>query len=174
MTENTINHSTDSDNPPAVTCFSIEQLVPHDHPMILIDSPVSADESSLTVAVTIRDDSLFYDKDLNAIPGWVGMEMMAQTIAAYAGYQAMCINQPVKVGFLLGTRKYQTAQSWFAVGNQYQITVEKLYQEDNGLGAFKCTMRHDAEDVASANINVFSPPNVDEFLQQEKEKGMPQ
>lgn len=168
------NQNTGSEHPPEVSRFSIEQLIPHDHPMILVDSPVSADETSLTVTVTIRDDNLFYDKDSNAIPGWVGMEMMAQTIAAYAGYQALCVNEPVKVGFLLGTRKYQTCQPFFALGNQYQITVEKLYQEDNGLGAFKCTMTQDAEDVASANINVFSPPNVDEFLQQEKEKGMPQ
>ncbi len=151
--------------------YSMEQLLPHDAPMILIDDALDASDNHLTAQVTICADSLFYNEQQQAIPSWVGMEMMAQTIAAYAGFQALQKNETVKVGFLLGTRKYQCSQPCFAKGESYQVRVEKLYQEDNGLGSFKCTMHHNAELVASSNINVFSPPNIDEFLEQQVKQG---
>jgi predicted hotdog family 3-hydroxylacyl-ACP dehydratase len=154
-----------------VTQFSIEELVPHAHPMILIDEAVEANEEHLVAKVTVRENNLFFDKELNAIPSWVGMEMMAQTIAAYAGYQERISNRPVRIGFLLGTRKYQSHHVAFTLGKEYMITVTKLFQEENGLGAFSCVMQCDDQEVARANINVFSSQNVEEFLAQHAIRG---
>ncbi len=148
--------------------FTMEQLVPHGHPMILIDTATSASDSQLTASVTICSDCLFFDSNLDGIPSWVGMEMMAQTIAAYAGYQNLKNGQPVKKGFLLGTRKYQCDVPVFLNHQTLVITAEKLYQEENGLGSFKCLIELNGDTIATANINVFSPEDIDQFISQQK------
>lgn len=38
--------------------------------------------------VTIKSDDLFFDNQRQGIAGYVGIELMAQTIAAWAGYHA--------------------------------------------------------------------------------------
>lgn len=38
--------------------------------------------------VTIRSDHLFFDNQHQSVAGYVGIELMAQTIAAWAGYHA--------------------------------------------------------------------------------------
>ncbi len=97
----------------------IRSLVPQTGAMVLLDSVIAADQESLCAAVTIRPENLFYkDKGVGA---WVGIEYMAQTIAAYAGYLALQHGEPIKVGFLIGARRYECAQAFFALGSHLQI-----------------------------------------------------
>ena len=46
--------------------FDMEKILPHKHPMILIDDVVeyNAEEQSLTSKVTIHDKKLFFDKSI--------------------------------------------------------------------------------------------------------------
>ena len=83
-----------------------EVLLPHNHPMILIDSIVEFGDDFTIATVTPAPGKPFADK-IGNVPTWVGMEYMAQTIGAYAGIMAQQAGQPVKVGFLLGTRAYE-------------------------------------------------------------------
>ncbi|WP_144393745.1 3-hydroxylacyl-ACP dehydratase [Pleionea sediminis] len=153
----------------AVTDFKIEELVPHASPMVLIDEPISADQDHFSSLIKVKSDNLFYDDDIRGIPSWVIMEMMAQTIAAYAGFQEILANKPVRVGFLLGTRKFQSNISHLELNQEYVVTVNKLYQEYNGLGSFACSMTKSETVIATANLNVFSPENVNEFLNKRSE-----
>ena len=66
-----------------VTTLAVAELLPHDPPMVLIDKVLSYDENSLVAEVAIRPDSAFCGA--NGVPGWVGIEYMAQAIAAHAG-----------------------------------------------------------------------------------------
>ena len=83
----------------------IRSLVPHAGAMLLLDRVVSADADNLLAEVRIRSDSLFCNGD--GVGVWVGIEYMAQAIAAWAGYIARSRGEPVKLGFLLGTRRYE-------------------------------------------------------------------
>src|SRR2546426_3960121 len=83
----------------------IRSLVPHSGPMVLLDRVVSVDEESLCAEVLIRADSMFCAA--GGVGAWVGLEYMAQAIAAYAGYGARLRGAPVKIGFLLGSRRYE-------------------------------------------------------------------
>src|SRR5450830_981789 len=80
----------------------IAMLVPHAAPMLLLDRVLRVDAETLCAEVAIRPDSLFYGE--RGIGAWVGIEYMAQAIAAYAGYHAQQRGEPVKIGFLLGAR----------------------------------------------------------------------
>jgi predicted hotdog family 3-hydroxylacyl-ACP dehydratase len=92
-------------------------------------------------------------------------------VAAHAGFAARQRGEPVRVGFLLGTRRYACALPAFAVGSVLNIHVQRALQGDNGLGAFDCriTDGKDGAELASATITVFQPDNVEEFLQRSSE-----
>jgi predicted hotdog family 3-hydroxylacyl-ACP dehydratase len=131
--------------------------------MMLLDRLVSADAESLCAEVHIRPDSLFCAA--GGVGGWVGMEYMAQAIGAYAGYTAGLRGEPVKIGFLLGLRRYECSCPVFAVGSVLRIHVQRVYQQsDQEIGLFDCWIDDRDETVATATISVFQPADVKEFL----------
>jgi predicted hotdog family 3-hydroxylacyl-ACP dehydratase len=145
------------------------ELVPHSATMSLLDRVLAADEETLSAEVAIGADTLFCEGGV--VGAWVGVEYMAQAVAAHAGYAARMRGEPVKVGFLLGTRRYQCAVPGFAEGTVLHVHVKRALQGENGLGAFECQLADAASgaQLASATITVFQPPNVEEFLQRSSE-----
>lgn len=143
----------------------IRKLVPHDGEMVLLQRVVSAGKDTLCAEVTIGPDTLFCDGD--GVGAWVGMEYMAQAIAAHAGNLALLRGEPVKIGFLLGARRYQCSVPQFALGSVLHVHVQHAMQGENGLAAFECRIEDQATGatLANATITVFEPSNVDEFLQ---------
>lgn len=141
----------------------IRSLIPHAGPMVLLDRVISVDENSLVAEVRIRSDSLFCNPD--GVGAWVGIEYMAQAIGAWAGYNAQLRGEPVKLGFLLGTRRYECSRPIFMLGSVLRVHVQRLFQNENGLGSFECSIDNEEGPVASATVTVFQPPNVDNFLQ---------
>lgn len=142
--------------------YPIEQVVPHGQPMILIDTLEHFDEDSVRTSLTIRPDSMFCDG--HKVDAWVGIEYMAQTIAAYSGSHARQAGEEVVIGFLVGTRKYHCEVTEFRVSERLDIHASKVILGDNGLGVFECTITINNRVVAEANLNVFQPPNPEEFL----------
>lgn len=148
---------------------AIKTLVPHAGTMSLLDSLVAVDAETLSAHVAIGPDTLFCAD--GAVGAWVGVEYMAQAVAAHAGYQARRRGEPVRVGFLLGTRRYACTVPAFAAGSVLTIRVQRALQGDNGLGAYECGIEDGASgaELASATITVFQPDNVEEFLQRSSE-----
>lgn len=93
---------------------------------------------------------------------------MAQTIAAFAGAKALDKGKAIDIGFLLGSRKYQTYQPNFTNGTTYQVSVRELYKEDSGLSVFECDIKNQEQLIASAKVNAFQPNNPKEFLEEQK------
>ncbi len=131
----------------------IHELLPHEPPMVLLDRILSYEESKLVTEITIRPGIPFYDED--GVPGWIGIEYMAQSVAAHAGVQARLRDAPPSVGFLLGTRAYVCSVTQFPLGARLKILVEPLFEE-LGLAAFSCCIEIGSP-IASAMINVYQP-----------------
>ncbi|BED91172.1 MULTISPECIES: hotdog family protein [unclassified Pseudoalteromonas] len=146
--------------------YSIEQVVPHDSPMILIDQLVDYSDENATCSVTITPQSPFYSEQIEGVPSYIGVEYMAQSIAAYAGALAKDINEAVKIGFLIGTRKYKTHQATFYKSSTLTIFVQKLYQEESGLSVFECQITENKKILCDAKINVFQPENPLKFIRE--------
>ncbi|MDR3410182.1 MAG: hotdog family protein [Formivibrio sp.] len=141
----------------------IAELIPHTAPMILLDRVISASPEQLTAEVTIRPDSPFCDGQ--RVGGWVGIEYMAQTIAALAGWTARQKNDPVRLGFLVGTRQYRSQTPWFQVGDILHVSVHREIDGDNGVSAVVCHINSPEGLLhAAATITVFQPDNLEEFL----------
>jgi predicted hotdog family 3-hydroxylacyl-ACP dehydratase len=147
----------------------IRTLVPHGGAMVLLDRLLAADAETLAAEVAIGADSMFCAD--GAVGAWVGIEYMAQAVAAHAGFGARLRGEPVRVGFLLGTRRYACAVGTFPVGSVLHVQVQRMLQGENGLGAYECRIVDGAggAEWASATITVFQPDNVEEFLQRSSE-----
>ena len=136
----------------------IGELLPHGPGMTLIErlTEYSAQRSVATVTITHRSRFV----EAAGVPAWVGLEYMAQTIAAHAGYEGLLRGQPPAIGFLLGTRAYRTDIGVFPLGATLTISVEPLVT-DAKLGAFQCAIATDRV-VATAVVNTYQP-SVDEL-----------
>ena len=129
-------------------------LIPHSGDMVLLDRIIDYDDQGLTAELVVRGDGLLGGDE--SVPAWAGIEYMAQTIAAYAGMMARQADEPIRLGFLLGTRRYNSNVAAFKVGSTLTIWVKKIMQ-DNGLGVFDCRIQ--GEDVElTATLNVYQPP----------------
>lgn len=137
--------------------YSIERVLAHEAPMILIDKLVAYSEDSAQCEVTITQQSACYDASLNGVPAYVGIEYMAQSIAAFAGANDIDAGRQKRVGFLLGTRKLTLNTPQFTLNDTLTITVQRIYQEDTGLGVFDCKITKNDDSLAEARVNVFQP-----------------
>lgn len=142
----------------------IETILPHTTPMILIDSLDSYDENTGVCSVTITPQSNFYNAGSQSVASHVGIEYMAQAIAAYANANQVDSGAKVEIGFLVSSRKYKIHCNRFALNSKLTVKVEKLYSEANGLSAFDCRIEEADNLLVEAKINVFQPENPDQFL----------
>ncbi|MCQ8181774.1 3-hydroxylacyl-ACP dehydratase [Methylomonas sp. SURF-1] len=138
----------------AVTDWDIAELLPHTGAMVLLDRVVSFEEDHLSAAITVRGNGLLFG-DERSVPAWAALEYMAQAIGAYVGLQAKQAGQPIRLGFLLGSRLLQSNVGTLPVGCELAVTVEKIVQDEQ-LGVFDCRVSGDNIEI-SAKLNVYQP-----------------
>ena len=129
--------------------------------MVLLDRVLEAADSCILTELTVRDDGLFSDR--HTVPAWVGMEYMAQAVAAYSGYQRRRQGRQIELGFLLGTRLYQCSAPQFDCGSILRVGAEKVVESSNDMAVFDCFIEGE-QITASAKLNVFLPRDSRQFL----------
>ena len=134
----------------------VATLVPHEAPMILIDKLIHVDPNSVHCQVFINPNSPLFDEQSETVGAWVGIEYMAQTISAWSGYQSFLKSETSPIGFLLGSRRYNSNTPLFNNGDTLDIYAEKLL-ENEGMGVFLCTIKCADKELASGQLNVFVP-----------------
>ncbi|GGJ99103.1 ApeP family dehydratase [Pseudomonas matsuisoli] len=145
--------------------WPIADLIPHSADMVLLDELIACDDETVHTRLIVRPDSLLSGPD-GSIPAWCGIELMAQSIGAYAGFHARRGGQPVTMGFLLGTRQYRCNVEQFPPGTELHIHARASLQDENGMGVFECVLT--GPDIqAEARLNVFCPPDTGDYLQEE-------
>jgi predicted hotdog family 3-hydroxylacyl-ACP dehydratase len=149
-----------------MTAWPIAELLPHAGEMILLDAVLEHGPEHAVCSRRVPAAGLFHDADGN-LPAWMGVELMAQAIAAWAGCQAKAAGEPVRLGFLLGTRHYVCNVVAFAPGSELRIEARRDFHDDSGMGVFAC--RIEAPGVlAEARLTVFSPPDASALFQSGK------
>lgn len=145
--------------------WPVPSLLPHSGRMVLISEPAALGENWAESAVRIGEDSLFYRLG-RGVPSWVGAEYMAQTIALYAGIGARQAGKDIQIGLLIGCRRYEAETDFFQLGSQLRIHVDEVWR-DNQMAVFDCAI-HNGEQLAKAQLNVFSPTDTASFLADER------
>lgn len=142
--------------------YPIEALLPQSGSMVLLDSVLEKDDEHIVVELTVRDDGLFSSPD-RTVPAWVGLEYMAQTVAAFSGYNKKSRGEAIQLGFLLGTRYYQCSVDHFPCGTLLKVRAEKIIEAANDMSVFDCVIEGD-NIFATSKLNVLLPQDAKKFL----------
>lgn len=145
-----------------MTELPIDALVPHRGAMSWLDRVTEVGDEHVRAEATLRADHLLLRE--GRLGAAAGVEYMAQAVAAWAGAQRQKAGGSPKIGFLLGTRRYQCSRAAFLLGETLCISVQRQFQADNGLGQFEARIEIDGAAVATANLNVFGPEDPEAFL----------
>ncbi|WMD22894.1 hotdog family protein [Achromobacter seleniivolatilans] len=145
--------------------WPISSLLPHAGNMILIDEVCGYDADSLTARAVVRPGP--YSLPDDTLPPWLGMEFMAQAVGAWAGCHARLGGEEVKLGFLLGTRRYECHADTLPVGTVLTIRVERGLIDASGMSVFECELRDATRLLAQARLNVYQPKDPTAFIQEE-------
>jgi predicted hotdog family 3-hydroxylacyl-ACP dehydratase len=129
-------------------------LVPHRPPMLLLDTVQEAGEERCTCLARVDPRAWYADAE-GAMPGWFGLELMAQAIAAFSGRRHQ--GRAPKIGYLLGTRQYVCERASFPAGALLEVSIQVDYADAAGLSAFACELRCDGVPAAHAILKVFEP-----------------
>jgi predicted hotdog family 3-hydroxylacyl-ACP dehydratase len=152
-------------------------ILPHAGNMILLDEIVTYSDSQLQALARIGPDHLFLDEN-GQLPMWCAIEIMAQGVAALAGCHAHDAGQPPKLGFLLGSRQIDILRPSVAQGSLLCVQVEASTRDEaSGFGVFECRLSlldesgiantDSPQTVATARLSVFSPPDIEHYLQEQ-------
>lgn len=134
--------------------YTVESLIPHASPMVLLDEVLDYGTGHLTAAVTIRSDAPFYRA--GGMPAHVAIEYMAQACGALAGIESLEAGAPVKIGLLLGTRNFSATERYFREGDRLTIKVVEVLR-DGRTGALDCQVERNGATVATATVTVYQP-----------------
>jgi len=140
----------------------IEEVLPHRGIMLLVERVVAWDAEHASVAATARREA-WYAED-GAMPCWIGIELMAQAIAAHVGLIARSQGRPPQRGVLLGTRQFRSSRAHFPAERELIVTARVSYRDESGLGSYDTTIDLEGAAVATANVTVYEPPDFEAFL----------
>lgn len=135
--------------------YPVSRLLPHAPPMILLDAVVGWQPGALDAQVTINPRSRFFQPG-RGIPGHIIIEYMAQACGAYAGLEAVEADQPVRMGFLLGTRNFESSVAWIGAGTTLTVSVSEVLHQPP-MAIFDCRVLLDGRPIATARLTVYQP-----------------
>jgi predicted hotdog family 3-hydroxylacyl-ACP dehydratase len=129
--------------------------------MLLLDRVLAYDGECVVCETVLGPDSLFVDQ--GQVPALVGIEYMAQTIAAGAGLSARDKGAPGgKMGFLLGCRSLTMTVDSFQIGDRLTIEARRTWGA-NELGHFACKVQRGDEVLVEGALTVYQGPLPEEM-----------
>lgn len=129
----------------------VAELLPHQGRAVLIDAVLEDDPDTIWVRTKVSSDNPYFVPG-HGLPVWVGIELMAQAIAAHAGLGSRREQRPPRAGMLLGTRRFEAKAPYFPEGATLEITATRDFGDDGGLAACACTIQSGGEVLAKATI----------------------
>ena len=127
----------------------VAHLLPHSGRMVMIDRLLHYDAHS---AVTESDvDARHIFAENGVLPAWAFLEIMAQAIGVLVGALAEDAGEPIRLGFLLGTRKLTLPAT-------LRSEIQESTQDQSGFGVFDCRLYCGTALLADAALNVYMPP----------------
>lgn len=143
--------------------YAIEEVVPHRQDMCLLQRILRWDQDSIEAELVVPGTGLFIEN--GQMPAWIGIEYMAQAIAAWSGCRARAAGAAPQLGFLLGSRRYNSLRSGFPSGTRLRVQARRELLGDNGLGLFACRILAGEEEWAVANVSVYEPADAKAYLE---------
>lgn len=129
----------------------ILEYIPQRSPFVMVDKIIHSEEDSLTTQFKITPTNYFYKKNAFQAPGLI--ENMAQTAAAYAGFQAIEKNERVRRGFI-GSVKGLEVGALPVEGDVLNSQVKVISQLMNAT-VVEAKVSCNGNDIAKCQLNIF-------------------
>lgn len=138
----------------------VAPLLPHSGDMVLLDRISDFGEDFLIAETEIRSDNILIKQ--GKLATFAGIEIMAQGVAAWSGCLAILADEPVRLGYLLGTRKLHIHTQEIPVGSKLQIKIKMSIQDSTGFGVFDSQLIDltSGKIILEGALNVFSPKEL--------------
>lgn len=146
----------------------IEELIPHRGSLLLLDRVVDFAGATVMAEYTPRSDAWYVDADGN-MPAWIGLELMAQAIAAHVALEKRLSGLPPKMGALLGTRSYRSSAAAFVAGSPLTLCATQIMCDPGGLAAYECTIESGGITLAEAVLKAYEPEDFETFMRSNKQ-----
>ncbi len=138
----------------------VAPLLPHSGDMVLLDRISEFGEDFLIAETEIRSDNILIKH--GKLATFAGIEIMAQGVAAWSGCLATLADEPVRLGYLLGTRKLHIHTQEIPIGSKLQIKIKMSIQDSTGFGVFDSQLIDltSGKVILEGALNVFSPKEL--------------
>jgi predicted hotdog family 3-hydroxylacyl-ACP dehydratase len=134
--------------------------------MLLLSRVLGRVDGGFAAEVDVHPDSPFFRS--GGVPAYVGIEYMAQCVAAYNGWEGRERGGEPKAGFLLGTREYRCAVEAFPAASRLTIHARKDVHIPGGVSSVFCRILDAAgRELASAQLSVFEVADLAAALRRE-------
>jgi predicted hotdog family 3-hydroxylacyl-ACP dehydratase len=133
-------------------------LVPHRGDALLLDC-IDAVRPDGLVASLIVCGGRPSGGERRSLPAWMGPEIMAQAISAFATYRSGPPYHP-KPGLILGIRKYHSSVTEFNHGTRLAVSVRESTRDDAGGAVFDSTLCMNGAEIATGMLTVYQTDNI--------------
>ncbi len=145
-----------------MTVWSLDVLLPHAGPMVLLDEVLAVGDETVRAVVTVRRDGLFAGPHEAGVPAWVGMEYLAQAIAVWSGFHERARGRSVHPGFLVGARSFHSSVGTMPYGVVLTVEAERLLEDGEGIGVFDGRVTG-AGVEQTVRLKVYLPEDPDRY-----------
>jgi predicted hotdog family 3-hydroxylacyl-ACP dehydratase len=146
--------------------YRVEELVPHRGTMSLLESIDDYGADWLRASLTVRRESAFADE--RGVPGWVGIEYMAQAASAFGAIEQVQRGATPSIGLLIGSRYYRCMQEYMPFGSRLSVLAKIAMRDEEDFAAYECSL-HSSDPggailVADCTLKAFRPRDLDALL----------
>jgi len=142
--------------------YEVAQLVPHRGRMSLLDTIVEYGDDWLRARVTPAPGAAFATAD--GVPGWVGIEYMAQAASAFGGIEQVQRGEQPSIGLLIGARYYRCMQDHFAFGVPLDVFATIAMRDSADFAAYDCRIETAGRRVAECTLKAYRPHDLGPVL----------
>lgn len=142
----------------------IAPYMPHSGEMILLDRVVEYSGEHIVTEVEVGARLPCFEK--GAVPAYLGLEVMAQSIAVWSGLRRGEPGSRPPIGFLLGTRRFSSILASFDEGSVLTVRARQVV-ENIGMAVFECELLCRGVDgrqaaMAVARVSIYSMDEEEE------------
>jgi len=142
--------------------YEVAQLVPHRGRMSLLDTIVEYGDDWLRARVTPAPGAAFATAD--GVPGWVGIEYMAQAASAFGGIEQVQRGEQPSIGLLIGARYYRCMQDHFPFGTALDVFATIAMRDAEDFAAYDCRIEIASRRVAECTLKAYRPRDMGPVL----------
>jgi predicted hotdog family 3-hydroxylacyl-ACP dehydratase len=136
----------------------VAEVLPHRDRMVLLTRVLAHERAGTSCAVAIDEQHLFRADD-GSIASWIGVEYMAQCVAAHAGLMGRSLQRAPRVGYLVSSRRLRFHVPRFEPGQTLRVSAAQVWGGEQGMVSFQCRIEDHGSGtlLAEGRLNCYMP-----------------